>query len=337
MRPALPARRRSTGANPATRDISIATTTASGVSSRGSAWASLRAQPWWIQALVWVFALPVAAVVWASARRSLRRTSLCVAAVLAVCCVSIPFGLTGADGSESVELRSADGGRTDAATRSSTAAPATAAPATAAPTTAPPATASPTTAPPASASPTTAPPTNAAPATGAPSARTTAESLLPQLSVADEVEHPGYDRDLFDHWIDADGNGCNTRCEVLLRQQLPGGGWFSTYDRTHVANSGDLDVDHVVALSEAWRSGAWAWDAARRREFANDLDEPRSLIAVSASSNRSKSDRDPASWRPVAEDDWCEYAISWMTVKTRWGLGVDPEEFVALQHLTERC
>ena len=294
---------------------------------------------------MWVFALPVAAVAWASARRSLRRTSLCAAAVLAVCCVSIPLGLTGADEPGSVELRSADGGRTDAATRSSTG-PSTAASSaistTAPPTTAAPTTAAPTTAPPTSAVPTSAPltsapPTSAPPATGAPSARTTAEWLLSQISVADEVEQPGYDRDLFDHWVDADGNGCNTRCEVLLRQQLPGGGWFSTYDRTHVANSGDLDVDHVVALAEAWRSGAWAWDSARRREFANDLDEPRSLIAVSASSNRSKSDRDPASWRPVAEDDWCQYAISWMTVKMRWSLSVDPEEFTALQFLTERC
>ena len=161
--------------------------------------------------------------------------------------------------------------------------------------------------------------------------------MLSQVAVADEVGQDGYDRDLFDHWIDADGNRCNTRCEVLLRQQLPAGGWFSTYDRTHVANSSDLDVDHVVALAEAWRSGANTWDVNRRRDFANDLDEPRALVAVSGSSNRSKSDRDPASWRPLAEDDWCDYAISWMTVKVKWSLRVDPEEFAALQFLTERC
>ncbi|MDQ2677992.1 MAG: HNH endonuclease family protein [Actinomycetota bacterium] len=175
------------------------------------------------------------------------------------------------------------------------------------------------------------------PPTSPPSARAHAETLLSQVAVADEVEQASYDRDRFEHWIDADGNGCNTRCEVLLRQQLPGGGWFSVYDRTNVANSSDLDVDHVVALAEAWRSGAWAWDANRRRDFANDLAEPRSLVAVSGSSNRSKSDRDPTGWRPAAEQDWCDYAISWMTVKLRWSLAVDPEEFIALQHLTERC
>ena len=314
------------------------TTTASGVSSRGSAWVNLRAQPWWVQALVWVFVLPVAAIVWASARRTLRRTSLCAATVLAVCCVSIPLGLTGTEEPETVELRSADDARADGARaddepRSSTAAPTTAPPDTAPPDTAPPDTAPPSTAPPATEPPPIAPPATVA----APSARALAESLLTQVPVADEVEQPGYDRDLFDHWVDADGDGCNTRCEVLLRQQLPDGGWFSTYDRTHVVNSSDLDVDHVVALAEAWRSGAWVWDAARRREFANDLAEPRSLIAVSASSNRSKSDRDPTSWRPSVESDWCEYAISWMTVKTRWVLSVDPEEFVALQHLTGYC
>src|SRR5689334_17544925 len=144
---------------------------------------------------------------------------------------------------------------------------------------------------------TTAPPATVLPTT----ARALAETLLSRVPVAEEDDRAGYDRGLFEHWIDADGDGCNTRCEVLLRQQLPDGGWFSTYDRTHVAHSSDLDVDHVVALAEAWRSGASTWDAARRRDFANDLDEPLALIAVSGSSNRSKSDRDPSSWRPAAE------------------------------------
>ena len=283
---------------------------------------------------MWVFALPVAAIVWASARRSLRRTSLGAAVVLASCCVLVPLAW-GVEEPAAIEVRAADSARSNDATRSTTTVDPTVA-ATVAPTPAP------TTAPPSTAAPTsvatTAPPTTAAPTVpAAPSPRTQAEALLSQVSVSDEVEQPAYDRDLFEHWIDVDGNGCNTRCEVLLRQQLPGGGWFSIYDRTTVANSSDLDVDHVVALAEAWRSGAWAWDPARRRAFANDLDEPRSLVAVTASSNRSKSDRDPTGWRPAAETDWCEYAVSWMTVKLRWALSVDREEFTALQYLTERC
>ena len=286
---------------------STATATASAVSSRGTGWTSLRAQPWWVQALVWVFALPVAAIVWALSRGSRRGASVTAAAVLAMVCVVVPFGIAAGvdDAAIDVETGRDSGSIATAPTSSSL-------PASTAPTAVVPSTAVPTTA-----VSTTAVPTTAVPVGGDP--RAIAETLLSRVAVADGVEHPGYDRDLFDHWIDADGNGCNTRCEVLLRQQLPDGRWFSVYDRTHVANSSDLDVDHVVALAEAWRSGAWSWDTDRRRDFANDLDEPRSLVAVSGSSNRSKSDRDPASWRPIDENDWCQYAISWMTVKTRGG------------------
>src|SRR5690606_1373042 len=150
-------------------------------------------------------------------------------------------------------------------------------------------------------------PTPSAPADE--SARSVAERLLSQVSVAEEGDQGGYDRDLFQHWIDADGNGCNTRCEVLLRQQLPDGGWFSTYDRVGVGNCGDLEVDHVVALPKAWRRGASSKYPTRRAAFANDLDEHRELFSVTVSTKRSKSDRDPATWRPAAEDVWCEYAI----------------------------
>jgi hypothetical protein len=61
-------------------------------------------------------------------------------------------------------------------------------------------------------------------------------------------------------------------------------------------NASGFDVDHFVPLAEAWDSGAANWDSATRQAFANDLDFSMSLIAVTASSNRSKSDRDPAEW-----------------------------------------
>ncbi len=304
------------------------------MSRTGGAWANLGSQPWWIQALVWSFALPVAAVVWASSRRSLRRTSLVGAGVLTLCCLMVPLGLSGAAPPDEVDLRSASPSSTSV---SSTSQATTSTSTSTAPTTLAPTTGAPTTTTTTIAAPTAAPSAPPATAPAPESARSVAERLLSQVSVAEEVDQGGYDRDLFEHWIDADGDGCNTRCEVLLRQQLPEGGWFSTYDRVHVASSSDLDVDHVVALAEAWRSGAWSWDQGRRRAFANDLDEPRALIAVTGSSNRSKSDRDPASWRPAAEDDWCQYAISWLTVKTKWSLSVDPEEFTALRFLTDRC
>jgi hypothetical protein len=116
--------------------------------------------------------------------------------------------------------------------------------------------------------------------------------------------------DLFAHWVDADGDRCDTREEVLIAEsrtpaqvdpygcKVVAGDWSSIYDGVSTDQPGDLDIDHVVALAEASDSGAAAWDAARRRAFANDLDEPAALIAVTASSNRSKSDEDPAEWQP---------------------------------------
>jgi hypothetical protein len=167
--------------------------------------------------------------------------------------------------------------------------------------------------------------------------------LLSQVSVRDESADSGYDRDLFNHWIDADGDGCDTRCEVLKIERLPtlpglpSGGWLSLYDGKVTENPSEFDIDHLVALAEAWRSGASEWDGARRQAFANDLDDPRALIAVTASSNRSKSDRDPSSWQPPDKAYWCTYVTEWMAVKLKWGLAVDPIEFTALQSIVEGC
>jgi hypothetical protein len=69
----------------------------------------------------------------------------------------------------------------------------------------------------------------------------------------------------------------------------------------------DARIDHVVPLAEAWRSGAAAWNADQRERFANDLVDPQ-LIAVSASSNRSKGDQDPAEWKPPRRVTWCLYS-----------------------------
>lgn len=131
-------------------------------------------------------------------------------------------------------------------------------------------------------------------------------TLLAQLTVAPE-EPGGYDRDLFPHWITR--NGCTTRNRVLIDEStipvtrnssctVTAGRWYSQFDDVWVDVPRSLDIDHMVPLAEAWRSGARNWNESTRRAFANDLDDPRSLIAVTASSNRSKSDRDPANWLP---------------------------------------
>jgi hypothetical protein len=145
----------------------------------------------------------------------------------------------------------------------------------------------------------------------------------------------GYSRSLFRHWIDADKDGCNTRYEVLIAEAivkpkvgagcyLTGGKWKSPYEGKVFTNPTGLDIDHMVPLAEAWRSGAWAWTAAQRMEFANDLEDSRSLLAVTASLNRSKGDRDVAGWLPVKAQ--CAYIANWIAVKSRFDLTVDPTE-----------
>lgn len=171
--------------------------------------------------------------------------------------------------------------------------------------------------------------------------------LLGLLVVAEEVP-TGYDRDLFRHWIDEDGDGCSARAEVLIAEAqerpsigdncvLAGGRWWSLYDERTVTNVSEIDIDHVVALKEAWDSGAYAWSAARRQAFANELRVPWALIAVSASSNRSKADKDPAQWLPPAAVARCPYLAAWMAVKVRFALTIDTDERDALRELVVGC
>jgi len=173
------------------------------------------------------------------------------------------------------------------------------------------------------------------------------EELIGGLTIQPEVAG-GYDRDLFRHWIDADGDGCDTRREVLIAESttrvsvgsgcsLDGGTWVSAFDGVSTTDASKFDVDHFVPLAEAWRSGAHSWDSTTRQNFANDLGYEMSLIAVSASSNRSKSDRDPSKWMPPSSSFKCEYVYSWIQVKTRWKLTVDSAEANALRTNWSGC
>ena len=187
---------------------------------------------------------------------------------------------------------------------------------------------------------------NGAPALAATTVSGSGLSLLARLAIA--PEHPGgYVRTLFVHWIDADRDGCNTRQEVLIAESrttpLVGpncqvsGSWRSAYDGLTTTAASSFDIDHVVPLKEAWDSGAWDWSAARRQAYANDLGDSRSLRAVSASSNRSKSDKDPAQWLPPRTSFRCTYATEWVVIKVRWQLNVDDAERAALIHILSAC
>lgn len=170
-------------------------------------------------------------------------------------------------------------------------------------------------------------------------------TAVEDLPEAAEVR-TGYARKLFPHWIDADGDGCSTRNEVLLAEaddpptvgddcKLTGGRWYSYYDGVSVNGPGGLDIDHMVALAEAWDSGARNWTTATRRLFANDLGDYRSLVAVTASANRSKGDQDPDEWLP--DEQRCRYVKQWVAVKHRWRLTVDSAEKDALTALAADC
>jgi hypothetical protein len=174
-------------------------------------------------------------------------------------------------------------------------------------------------------------------------------AVLVGLRVAPEGARAGYQRELFKHWVDADHDGCDTREEVLIAEsrskaqvdpygcKVVEGDWFSSYDGLTFSDPAELDVDHMVPLAEAWDSGASAWDANRRQSFANDLDHPQALRAVSASSNRSKSDLDPGQWKPTRDAAWCEYANDWVTVKKAWDLTADQTEVDDLRVMLRTC
>ena len=178
--------------------------------------------------------------------------------------------------------------------------------------------------------------------------RSSFQVLLSQVSVASEFSSAAYDRDLFRHWIDEDRDGCDTRREVLISESatpvrigasctITGGTWYSPYDGIWTTDPSDFDIDHLVPLAEAWRSGAYAWGASTRQAFANDLSNEYSLIAVSASSNRTKSDGDPDAWMPTNQEYLCEYAYMWISVKKQWSLTLDQAEMDTLLEVAMKC
>ena len=170
-------------------------------------------------------------------------------------------------------------------------------------------------------------------------------TAIADLPVATEVR-TGYNRDLFPHWVDADGDGCHARNEVLISEaddpvtvgpgcSLSGGRWFSYYDRLSWTNPSDVDIDHMVALAEAWDSGARSWSTSVRQSFANDLGDSRTLVGVTDDVNQAKGDQDPRTWMPTY--DKCRYLREWVAVKHRWRLTVDSGEKSALNSLASGC
>ncbi|MFI0483647.1 DUF1524 domain-containing protein [Actinomadura sp. 9N215] len=190
---------------------------------------------------------------------------------------------------------------------------------------------------------TTATTANAAPPPP-PGAETAAQHLA-ALTVRAEGSDSGYDRDKFPHWSNQ-GNNCNTR-EVVLKRDgdnvrtgsdcaPTSGSWTSPYDGATWTQASDVDIDHMVALAEAWRSGASSWTTSRRQAFANDLTSSQ-LWAVTDNVNQAKGDKDPAEWTPPRASFHCMYARSWIDVKYRYELTLDSAEKSALSRLLGTC
>ena len=115
------------------------------------------------------------------------------------------------------------------------------------------------------------------------------------------------------------------------------GEWTAPFTGTTVEVARSLDVDHMVPLANAHRSGAWAWNAQQKEDFANDMSFDHHLIAVTASANRSKGARGPEEWRPDDTSYWCEYAVNWITIKANWNLSAKADEWAALEEMLGTC
>lgn len=164
-----------------------------------------------------------------------------------------------------------------------------------------------------------------------------------ELATARE-RRAGYEREKFRDWYDADGDCRDTRDEVLAQESRVGvgsacdvttGRWYSYYDGRTWTSDDDVDIDHFVALAEAWDSGARRWTTGTRNRYANDLGDRRTLIAVTDNVNQSKGDQDVAEWLP--ELNRCRYVREWVAVKLRWQLSVDRTERRRLLPLADGC
>jgi hypothetical protein len=175
-------------------------------------------------------------------------------------------------------------------------------------------------------------------------------TVLNSLEVKGRAAKTGYARSQFPHWSDPDRNGCDARndtlkrdltqisfkggtrdCKVLTGQLLdPFSGKVIAFSSTKSM----IDIDHVVALSNAWQTGAAYFDKTKRAAIAND---PLNLIAVDAKLNRQKGDGDAATWLPPLKSYRCDYVARQIAVKAKYGLWVTQPEKGAIIKLLEKC
>lgn len=152
-----------------------------------------------------------------------------------------------------------------------------------------------------------------------------------------------YNREDWPHWIDSDNDCQDTRAEILIRDNagllkykrnkpcnVSWGKWICPYTGKELAKASDLDIDHIVPLAHANKTGGAGWTREKKREFAND---PLNLLAVDDSTNIAKNDQAPDEWRPPLKSYWPEYAKKWRAVKKKYHLYISPAEEKALREM----
>ena len=182
----------------------------------------------------------------------------------------------------------------------------------------------------------------------------TAVAVLETLAVKGRAPKTGYERSQFGPaWSDVDRNGCDTRNDILYRDLssikykdgtkecvVQSGILIDPYSGEKisflrgVATSSEVQIDHVVALSNAWQTGAFKLTYDKRLAFAND---PMNLLAVKGRLNSQKGDGDAATWLPPRKNIRCAYVAQQIVVKAKYGLWVTKPEKAAMLNLLDQC
>lgn len=172
------------------------------------------------------------------------------------------------------------------------------------------------------------------------------------MEVKGRAAKTGYSRSQFPHWSDPDRNGCDSRNDILKRDlkliifkdgtkncKVIGGELVDPFSGKKIlfdlsSSASNIDIDHIVALSNAWQTGAIYFDKETRGNIAND---PLNLMAVDAALNRQKGDGDAATWLPPLKSFRCEYVARQIAVKSKYKLWVTSPEKAAISNILSKC
>jgi len=182
---------------------------------------------------------------------------------------------------------------------------------------------------------------------------------LDALTVA-PASNASYNRDEWKHWDDL--TSCwNVREQTLVDEAVQdgtlvmldkkknpttdiskacyvtAGTWIDPYTGATFTDPKELDIDHMIPLNYVAQHGGQAWNADKKEDYANNRDYPNHLIAVSASANRSKSDKGPSEWKPENQAYWCQYATDWVNISTTWKLTVAQADKDTLREMLNTC